>query len=296
MAKPVIFSVKEKPTQTEAIKFVGGQVKMHDVFFQQDGVFYPLNRRALMKNGKLSEIVSASYALVKHDDVLSRALKSIRSHDKELRSVGLDSDGDRMIAQIEIKKDYEIAPGETIRPELLILNSYDHSFSAGFDLAFTWSKTDAVTLTDYSCRWNHFGSAPGNIDFKEVDGALDYFEKEVLPALKRLNRVINKDTAIKIVVASEIEKVLPRKTARRLCEIIDANAPKTLLELFKTVSDEVTHSMNISPSYRRQLWKEVGHFFLEDNPTAYAGQIKLKDVESLISTKRGPREKKEAQS
>lgn len=296
MAKPVIFSVKDKPTQSEAIKFVSGQVKMHDVFYLQDDKPVPLNRKALMKGGKLAEIVSSSYTLVKHDDILSRALKAIRGQDKEIRSIGLDSDGDRMIAHIIINKTYEVTPGDFIRPELLIINSYDHSFSAGFDLAFCRVDCESVGLTDYSCRWSHFGSAPENIDFKTVDTALDHFEKEIFPAIKKLVKAISKEAAIKIVVAAESEGIIPKKVGRKLCDTVDQNPPKTLWDLFNQIAAEITHTMQISPSYRRQLWRNVGHFFLYDQPLNFVNQIKIKDIETLVSNKRGPREKEKAES
>lgn len=296
MAKPVIFSTKEKPTQTEAIKFVSGSIKMHDVFFQQDGGYVPLNRKAIMKGGKLAEIVSSSYTLIKHDDLLSQAFKAIRGQDKEVRSVGLDSDGDRMIAHIIINKTYEVAPGDSVRPELLILNSYDHSFSAGFDLAFCRVDCESVGLTDYSVRWSHFGSAPDSIDFKTLNDALSHFESEIVPALKRLVKGISKEAAIKIVVGAEQEGTIPKKVARRLCEEIDKNVPRTLWDLFNVIAAEITHTMQISPSYRRQLWKSVGHFFLYGSPLDLINKVKMKDIETLIANKRGPREKEKAES
>ena len=290
MAKPVIFSIKDKPTQAEAIKFVSGQVKMHDVYFMQDDKFLPLNRKALIKNGKLAEIVSSSYTLVKHDDILSAALKSIRNQNKEIKSVGLDSDGDRMIAQIAINRTFEISSNNFVRPELLILNSYDHTFSAGFDLAFCHIESDSMGLTDYSSRWSHFGSTPENIDFKTVDDAIDHFEKQTLPLLKKSLKAISKDAAIKAVVAAEAQEVIPRKTARKLCDEVDNKPPKTVWDLFNLVSKEITHSMQISPSYRRQLWKEISQFFLYENFSNYASKIKLKDIEILVSNKRPRKE------
>lgn len=296
MAKPVIFSVKEKPTQSEAIKFVTSSIKMHDVFFLQDEKPVHLNRKALIKNGKLAEIVSSSYTLIKHEDILSQVFKAIRGRDKEIRSIGLDSDGDRMIAHIIINKTYEVAPNDFVRPELLIVNSYDHSFSAGFDLAFCRVDCESVGLTDHCARWSHFGSAPDNIDFKTIDFALEHFEEEILPKLKRMVKNISKEAAIKIVVAAENDGDIPKKTARKLCEEIDKNSPKTLWDLFNLVSSEITHTMQISPSYRRQLWRSIGHLFLYENPLDSASSVKMKDIEILIANKRGPREKEKAES
>lgn len=233
----------------EARKLIGFDVLRLPAFCELDGQKIPIPKESIFRKDPLVhyETLSPEYGLITHTEALDAMLAALRGYSHHLSGVTLECRGAEMTACFRI---FDGKMATNIRPELILVNSYNCATSLGLKLGSFHEEFhhSALVPNGPSARWMHLGH---NIDpekiHKSIKECLDHFNKKVLPFYSQM--------AGWPASLEGIEKVIPKKMAKKLTQIYTMPAPNEWV-LFNWVLGLIEQS-KMTPSHRLHLLKKL---------------------------------------
>lgn len=275
------------PDRDEAIKAVSFPVERIRTNFTFGGKTFDSERDLIVRPDVVKEngpakigYVSPDYKFVPHADALQVAFEAIEKSGLpfSLSSLSLDRDGAKMYASFKSEQSFEITPGnqgDSLKPILTLVNSYDGGNKLGFDLEserLVCLNLARAVAKDLQLRFMHTLSADVAALLKGAQAGIAGFENKIVPFYKELAKVeITKEEAIKTVAVAVKHDAIPKNVASFAKHCVDSDraaaegVKRTMWAAFNAFTWASTRraEQGLSPTREREIRGKIGALFAD---------------------------------
>lgn len=252
---------KENLSVDEVCEFVGFGVARAGLFFKLGGQDVPINKEVLYRadSNEPIQVFSPSYSVIPYDKTVRSFIDALNTLGLKYKILGADlnDDGGEMAVRIVIEKENK-AFRETLKPMIVLMNSYNGRYSVGFDYGYYRQSTGGYAIDKFVTGGpKHFGNEISEVDFvKPLKKAIADFEYRILALCRKLQgETFSKDDAISIVYGLYRSEVISKK----IYNVVDSSlrtskeGKVSAWSLFNAFVDSACSPENSSEHRRRTL-------------------------------------------
>jgi hypothetical protein len=269
-AKP--FETLHTSDHTKALELIGFPIVRGPIFIEEqhvEGHFSDDRWECIWRPDPRTvfAVLSKDYQLVHHETAFKGAISACESQSipYELRSVSLDHAGAKLVVSFKIGQEIAITPDDLIRPELVLVNSYDSSMALGFDVGYERLRDGTVALSPLSTtRIMHLGTtaSPDKLHQAALK-ALKDFRKYCDQYQLMARTPVSHEAGIRVVAAAVRKNVIPKKLEQMVLESIAKLEEPTVWTVMNAFFLAISQFKG-SPTRIRELKQKVARAFREE--------------------------------